>query len=54
MTSLLVFSVVGSFLSSQYNEMLWHMIALSTALYLVAVKESLQHQNQIEPSRRVA
>jgi len=40
MTSLFVFLVAGSFLSYQYNEMLWHFVGLSTALYLVAVRES--------------
>jgi hypothetical protein len=37
---LIVYAVTGSFLSLQYHEMLWHMVGLSTALYLVAVAES--------------
>jgi probable O-glycosylation ligase (exosortase A-associated) len=40
LTSLVVFAVAGSFLSSQYSEMLWHFMALSTALSLVAYSES--------------
>ena len=39
-TSLIVFSVAGTFLSSQYSEMYWHFIALSTALSLVAAQEA--------------
>jgi probable O-glycosylation ligase (exosortase A-associated) len=39
-TSLIVFSVAGTFLSSQYNEMYWHFIALSTALSLIAAEEA--------------
>jgi probable O-glycosylation ligase (exosortase A-associated) len=39
LTSLVVFAVAGSFLSSQYNEMLWHFVGLSTALYLITVRE---------------
>jgi probable O-glycosylation ligase (exosortase A-associated) len=38
-TSLIVFCVGGSFLSSQYSEMYWHFIGLSTALSLIAAKE---------------
>jgi O-antigen ligase len=36
MTSLIAFGVGGTFLSSHYNEMIWHFFGLSTALYLVA------------------
>jgi len=39
LTSLVVFAVAGSFLSSQYNEMLWHFVGLSTALYMITVRE---------------
>ena len=38
-TSLIVFCVGGSFLSSQYSEMFWHFIGLSTALSIIAAKE---------------
>jgi probable O-glycosylation ligase (exosortase A-associated) len=38
-TSLIVFCVGGSFLSSQYSEMYWHFIGLSAALSIIAAKE---------------
>jgi hypothetical protein len=37
LTSLIVFAAAGSFLSSQYSEMLWHFVGLSTALSVVAL-----------------
>lgn len=36
LTSLAVFAVAGTFLSSQYNEMVWHFFGLSTALHILA------------------
>ena len=39
LTSLVVFAVAGSFLSSQYNEMLWHFVGAVDALYLITVRE---------------
>jgi O-antigen ligase len=38
-TSLVVFAAGGTFLSSQYNEMFWHFVGLSTALWVVAFAE---------------
>jgi probable O-glycosylation ligase (exosortase A-associated) len=38
-TSLVAFAVGGSFVSFQYNEMLWHFFALTIALERVAVRE---------------
>jgi probable O-glycosylation ligase (exosortase A-associated) len=40
MSALVVFSVTGTFLSQHYNEMYWHMIGLTAALHLIAVKEA--------------
>jgi probable O-glycosylation ligase (exosortase A-associated) len=39
LTSLIVFSVAGTFLSEQYVEMLWHFVGLCTALHQVALSE---------------
>jgi putative inorganic carbon (HCO3(-)) transporter len=39
-STLVVYSVTGSFLSLQYSEMAWHIFGLSTALHLVAIQES--------------
>ena len=39
-SSLVVYVVGGSFLSYQYNEMGWHLIGLSTALYFIASREA--------------
>ena len=38
-TSMAVFAVAGTFLSSQYNEMLWHFVGLSAALHGIALRE---------------
>ena len=39
MTSLVTFAVGGTFLSSQYNEMVWHFIGLSTTLSFLAAEQ---------------
>jgi probable O-glycosylation ligase (exosortase A-associated) len=39
-STLIVYTVTGSFLSQQYSEMAWHVFALSTALHLVAIQEN--------------
>jgi probable O-glycosylation ligase (exosortase A-associated) len=41
LTSLLAFGVGGSFLSSHYNEMVWHFFGLSTALYVIAFQPAV-------------
>ena len=38
-SALAVYCVTGSFLSAQYNEMAWHLFALSAALRLIAQDE---------------
>jgi probable O-glycosylation ligase (exosortase A-associated) len=38
-TSLAVFMTAGTFLSSQYDEMVWHFFGLSTALYIIGTSE---------------
>jgi len=42
MTSLVAGGVGGTFLSSQYNEMLWHFIGLATTLSFLAVEQPSQ------------
>jgi len=49
--SLVVFATGGSFLSSQYNEMLWHLIGLSTALSVVAFSEVRATEPAAVPAR---
>jgi probable O-glycosylation ligase (exosortase A-associated) len=39
LSSLVVYVVAGTFLSHHYNEMAWHLIGLSTALYLITRRE---------------
>jgi hypothetical protein len=39
-SALVVYCVSGSFLSYQYNEMVWHLFGLSTALQLIATAET--------------
>jgi probable O-glycosylation ligase (exosortase A-associated) len=39
LTSLAAYAVGATFLSYQYNEMFWHLIGLSTALYIVTMSE---------------
>ena len=39
-SALVVFCTAGTFLSAQYNEMTWHLVALSTALRLIAHSEA--------------
>jgi probable O-glycosylation ligase (exosortase A-associated) len=51
-TSLATFAVAASFLSQQYNEMLWHFVGLSTALQLVASSEFAT--TQAAPSESMA
>ena len=52
LTSLIVFSVGGTFLSSHYNEMFWHLIGLSAALHTITVQE-LATANAVVPTTRV-
>lgn len=40
MTSLIVWAAGSTFLSGQYDEMMWHFIGLSTALSLIATSEA--------------
>jgi O-antigen ligase len=40
LSSLVVYAVSGSFLSFQYNEMAWHLMGLSTALYFIASRDA--------------
>jgi hypothetical protein len=42
MTSLVTFAVGGTFLSSQYNEMVWHFFGLTTALSFLADEQPSQ------------
>jgi probable O-glycosylation ligase (exosortase A-associated) len=49
-----VYGVTGSFLSHQYNEMAWHLIGMSTALYLIAMRELKSAKTVPEPARQVA
>ena len=51
MTSFTVFAVAGTFLSSQYNEMFWHFVALATALHGIALRE-MAAQQAVVPSQR--
>jgi len=39
-STLVVYCVAGSFLAQQYSEFAWHVIGLSTALHLIAIKET--------------
>ena len=48
-TSFVVFIVGGSFLPSQYNEMLWHFVGMTMALHAVATSESLSAA--VEPGK---
>jgi probable O-glycosylation ligase (exosortase A-associated) len=48
-TSLIVYAVGGSFLPGQYNEMYWHFVGLSTALFLVADAELSATQTVTRP-----
>ena len=50
-TSLVVFAAGGTFLSSQYNEMLWHFVGLSTALAVVAASEAEARETNSVPVR---
>ena len=49
-SSLAAFAVAGTFLSQHYNEMLWHFIALSTALSVMTF-ESEPAKPVIVPNR---
>ena len=51
-TSLVVFAIAGTFLSSQYSEMLWHFVGLSTALSFVAFSETAESY-AVEPARPI-
>ena len=37
---MIVYCVSGSFLSYHYNEMIWHIFGLSTALHFIATREA--------------
>lgn len=52
MSSLVVYAVSGSFISSQYNEMAWHLMGLSTALHFIAIKEARvsQETRSVQPA----
>jgi O-antigen ligase len=49
--SLLAYTVAGTFLASQYNEMYWHVVGLSTAVYLIALKETAPARAATAPMR---
>jgi putative inorganic carbon (HCO3(-)) transporter len=51
-SSLIAFMVGGSFVSFQYNEMLWHFFALSVALDRVAVAEAAANRIRREEQER--
>ena len=51
LTSLMVFAVGGTFLSSRYSEMFWHFVALSAALHIITVGE-LATARAAEPAPR--
>jgi probable O-glycosylation ligase (exosortase A-associated) len=53
MTSLVVFAVGGTFLSCQYNEMIWHFFGLSTALTVVAFSEAEAKVPAAAPAPRI-
>lgn len=46
-SALIAFCVGGSFVSFQYNEMLWHFFALTMALEAVAVKEAATERERL-------
>ena len=50
-TALVAFMVGGSFVSFQYNEMLWHYFALTIALERVAVEEAERQRARIDEAR---
>ena len=52
LTSLIVFSVGGTFLSNQYNEMFWHFVGLSAALHAITVRE-LATAKAVVPATRM-
>jgi putative inorganic carbon (hco3(-)) transporter len=52
LTSLIVFSVGGTFLSNQYNEMFWHFVGLSAALHAITARE-LATANAVVPATRM-
>jgi probable O-glycosylation ligase (exosortase A-associated) len=52
LTSLIVFSVGGTFLSNQYNEMFWHFVGLSAALHASTVRE-LAAARAVVPATRM-
>ncbi len=50
--SLVAFIVGGSFVSFQYNEMLWHYFALTIALERVAATEAAANRVRVEPQEQ--
>lgn len=57
MTSLIAYAVAGSFLSFQYNEMIWHFFALATATVLIEQQsrpKAASRPQRVELTARVA
>jgi probable O-glycosylation ligase (exosortase A-associated) len=52
--SLVVYCVSGSFVSFHYNEMIWHLFGLSTALHFIASHESQQLLAPLTDERKIA
>ena len=46
-SALVAFAVGGSFVSFQYNEMLWHFFALTMALEHVAVTQAAEARRRV-------
>jgi probable O-glycosylation ligase (exosortase A-associated) len=53
-SALVVFCTAGTFLSAQYNEMTWHLVALSMALRLIAHQEAEAFDSATALSQQVA
>jgi len=53
MTSIIVFAVGGTFLSYQYNEMIWHFIGLGIALTFLA-NEAPSPVTEVEEAKTFA
>jgi putative inorganic carbon (HCO3(-)) transporter len=49
--SLVAFIVGGSFVVFQYNEMLWHIIGLSTVLRRLAIQQTEHQSSRVQPLR---
>ncbi len=52
--SLIAFIVGGAFVTMQYNEMVWHLLALSIALDAITRKVVIDHQHAAETTEKAA